>query len=130
MCITSGDGPSVSLACANSTRKGNTARMNLRPNTPGDRPVPRGYNVHPLPWRPCSKGDGGAVWTGARWTCPPFGPGHVIVAAAGIIDRTRRALPAVSSWRPWWDRPAGAPAPHQHGPRVLLTIRGDQDGLR
>ena len=65
---------------------------------------------------------------------PPSFPvfGDVVVAAAGVVDRTRRTLDAVSSWRPWWerDRPADAPAPHEHGPRVLLTIRGDERGLR
>lgn len=110
---------------------GHTPIVNLRPSSPSDRPVPHGFPVWPLPWRPCTRTDPGAVWTGARWTCPPFGPGHVVVAAAGVVDRSRRTLDAVSSWRPWWDRrPADAPAPSEHGPRVILRVRGDEDGLR
>lgn len=103
-----------------------------RSRSRSDRPVPPGYPVWPLAWHRCSRGAPGAVWTGARWKCPPFGPGDVVVAAAGVVDRTRRAADVVSTWLPWWerDRPADAPRPHEHGPRVILHVRGDEQGLR
>jgi hypothetical protein len=73
-----------------------------------------------LDWHPCRRGDDGAVWTGARWTCPPFGACAVLIAAAGVAVRVARA--ERPTWRPWWERHTDP------GPVTLFS--GDQTGVK
>ena len=88
------------------------------------RPVPPNFHVYPLPWRRCDKHTPGAVFTGARWVCPPNGPGSVVVAAVGVAVAVAVATP----WLPYWKRrPVDAPTPVEHGPRV--AFRGTPAGV-
>jgi hypothetical protein len=91
-------------------------------------PVPYGFPVWPLPWRDCDRDTPGALWNGARWVAPPNGPCRVIVAACGVVRRDLDARPR-PAWLPYWKRPrpADAPRPDEHGPRVIF--RGTPDGV-
>jgi len=85
----------------------------------------------PLAWRNARPRDAGAMWNGARWVAPPFGPASVFVPR-GIVrmrhrtvrDDVRHAKPtAAAGWQPYWKR---RPRPST---AVWTAFAGTRDGI-